>query len=357
MLLLLLSFPFFGCGSVELEVAASSSVIWVPGNYSTIREAIDAASLGDTILVSAGTYNEYVQVNKSLSIIGEGPTNTTVCSVTSVFEIRADNVTISGFTLDCGWFGSCVELVDSHGCNISNNLMYGGQATVSLYRSSTNIVAYNDIFPQTNGVGIHLLGSSDNNVIRSNYIIRASVGIFLNWGDNNTVIENKVMECHQGLRISSSNHNMARGNSFENNDGGINLWEGAGNRVYHNNLINNPSRVEDTGDNLWDNGAEGNYWDDYNGTDVDGDGIGDTYLPWRGVDHYPLMNPYWNPADINHDLKVNLSDAVLVCSAYGSKPEIDNWNPHCDIIEPYGRVNLYDAVIVCANYGKEFENL
>jgi nitrous oxidase accessory protein NosD len=30
------------------------------------------------------------------------------------------------------------------------------------------------------------------------------------------------------------------------------------------------------GPNFWDNGEEGNYWIDYNGTDADADGIGDT---------------------------------------------------------------------------------
>jgi len=72
--------------------------------------------------------------------------------------------------------------------------------------------------------------------------------------------------------------------------------------------------------NKWDNGCEGNYWCTYNGSDLDGDGIGDTYLPWEGVDYYPLMIPYWNPANVNHNLKVDLYDAVLVCTAYLSTP-------------------------------------
>jgi hypothetical protein len=41
----------------------------------------------------------------------------------------------------------------------------------------------------------------------------------------------------------------------------------------------------------WDNGSEGNYWSNYNGTDSNNDGIGDTYfIISDGVkDNYPLM--------------------------------------------------------------------
>jgi hypothetical protein len=43
--------------------------------------------------------------------------------------------------------------------------------------------------------------------------------------------------------------------------------------------------------NQYDNGAKGNYWSDYNGSDNNGDGIGDTvyYLYENNQDNYPLM--------------------------------------------------------------------
>jgi len=44
--------------------------------------------------------------------------------------------------------------------------------------------------------------------------------------------------------------------------------------------------------NIWDNGFEGNCWSDYNGTDGDGNGIGDTpyIINENNQNNYPLVN-------------------------------------------------------------------
>jgi serine protease len=63
---------------------AEARAITVPGDYSTIQQAVSAAVDGDTILVKAGTYNENVLIfNKSISLIGEGAGNTTISSFSS----------------------------------------------------------------------------------------------------------------------------------------------------------------------------------------------------------------------------------------------------------------------------------
>jgi hypothetical protein len=71
------------------------------------------------------------------------------------------------------------------------------------------------------------------------------------------------------------------------------------NTIYHNNFVNNTVQAE-VGEassvvNIWDDGypSGGNYWNNYNGTDNDGDGIGDTpyILNENNQDNYPLVNP------------------------------------------------------------------
>jgi hypothetical protein len=83
------------------------------------------------------------------------------------------------------------------------------------------------------------------------------------------------------------------------------------NLFYCNNFVNNFIHVRSNDSPGayydWDNGSVGNYWDDYEGTDANGDGIGDapyTINGWEldtwgysetgafGQDHYPLMAPF-----------------------------------------------------------------
>ena len=91
------------------------------------------------------------------------------------------------------------------------------------------------------------------------------------------------------------------------------------------------------------------------GNDTNGDGILDD---WNGTgvygrDYYPLANPYWCPADVNHDLKVGILDVVKICAAYGSKPSSSNWNPHADIAQPYGKIDILDVVSCTSHYGQD----
>ena len=45
--------------------------------------------------------------------------------------------------------------------------------------------------------------------------------------------------------------------------------------------------------NTWNNGSEGNYWNNYNGTDTNGDGIGETSytIDPKNSDNYPIIAP------------------------------------------------------------------
>ena len=76
-----------------------------PGNYSSIQDAIEDASNGDTVFVfdDSSPYNEFVWINKSINLIGEDR-NTTVIDgwgtgYKVVVYITVDNVYVTGFTI------------------------------------------------------------------------------------------------------------------------------------------------------------------------------------------------------------------------------------------------------------------
>ena len=66
-----------GTMGVSKEIFFTRAII-VPDDFSTIQEAINAASDGDIIFVRNGTYYENVVVNKAVSLIGQDSNKTIV---------------------------------------------------------------------------------------------------------------------------------------------------------------------------------------------------------------------------------------------------------------------------------------
>jgi hypothetical protein len=91
-----------------------------PGNYSSIQLAVNDSSDGGTVFVYNGTYFEDIDIYKSINVIGQDKNTTFVNSndelEKGVFYIKADNVTIKGFTIQDGQAGIHI-LGDKEGCN------------------------------------------------------------------------------------------------------------------------------------------------------------------------------------------------------------------------------------------------
>ena len=82
----------------------------------TIQYAINDGRVGngDTINVAAGTYQEDITINKSLTLQGAGRTTTTILRKTStdqVVDIEANDVTITGLKIDGGSGLACEYVV------------------------------------------------------------------------------------------------------------------------------------------------------------------------------------------------------------------------------------------------------
>ena len=335
--------------------------------YSSIQNAVYTATEGDTIYVSVGTYNENVVVNKSISLAGENKVGTIIDGNYAgiVLNVTRSNVTISGLTIQHSdtHINGGIKLSSVSNCSIFSNLIRDAKANgvgIILENSNDNRIYANILMNNTFTDGSICLYGSQHNIISDNYVTDYEIGIVIAYNSTNNYISNNIVQngTASGIRIFDSDFNTLINNTLKQNQyRGLGLLAGTSNTtVIHNNFLNNTDQVSFSGsyNTTWDNGCEGNFWSNYNGTDLDDDGVGDTVLPWEGVDNYPLMNLYWNPGDIDHDFDVDIFDIVKAAGIYSSTPFDPYWNPHCDIAEPYGIIDIFDLVTIASSYGEEY---
>jgi parallel beta-helix repeat protein len=230
-------------GAATLEVGPGQS-------YLTIQSAVDAASTGDVVSVNDGVYSENVVVRKSgISITGKNKEKAIIDGKKASSGIKIDqagNIVISGLT-------------------IRNSGASGAfDAGVTIYSAKNNTVV--NMILINNIVGISVYAESSNNVISGNDI-RSNInhGIFIHSSGNNRIYNNNIRENKIGIYVDQSKNNM----------------------IYANNLIDNSDEQGyDNGQNSWDDGRSGNYWNDHK----TGGGYIISGAP-KAKDNYPLSSP------------------------------------------------------------------
>jgi parallel beta-helix repeat protein len=195
-----------------------------PGNYTTVQGAVDAAKDGDTIFVYNGTYNEEVEINKTLTLVGESQSNTIIASYT-VLSVTADWVNITGFGIVPVGMDPDIPLgiriwSASH-CSIHNNTLEPSTMAgvgIRMSSSSDNTISNNRFINSSSGIGVW---TSHNNAIHNNTLINMISGINLYRSDNNTLANNTVQLSWLALEIDGSVNNTAVGNVMT--EGGIHM--------------------------------------------------------------------------------------------------------------------------------------
>ncbi|NIU11963.1 MAG: hypothetical protein GWN81_24650, partial [Phycisphaerae bacterium] len=242
---------------------SQTTVHKVPEDYSTIQQAVDAASPGDTIEVSADVYYENVYVEKSLTFKGQNKHNTIVDGngTGHAFWLTQSNVIISGFTIRNGdYCGIRAEGAGGHFItdNIIMNNPYGVYVSytangstivgntfhsnsifgIKVYSSSNNNISNNHMSHST--YGVKLDETSEYNSIAGNTISEVSHGIYIGYSSNNNIDQNNIMSSKiNGIYSLYSDFTNIRNNTFSECAYGIQLYGTSNNVVLGNTMVQN----------------------------------------------------------------------------------------------------------------------
>jgi hypothetical protein len=237
------------------------------GNFSSIQDAINSSKTGNTIFIYSGIYYEKnLEIEKNnIKIVGENKETTIIDGTTfeknnctAAINIFSNNVILQGFTIKNIHFGIIV-----HGYNNKIDNVIISDTGENITNCSMKSYAL-------------FLSSSHNNTITNIEFYNNSNSIMLfDNCNNNKIYQNNITNNHNnGLTIFNSSEN---------------------NIIYQNNFIINTQNAYDESSNIWFYESQGNFWDDYNGTDENNDSIGDTpYFISGGIsqDDFPLIKPF-----------------------------------------------------------------
>ena len=212
--------------------------------YRSIQHAIDVADEGDTIYVFEGTYNESLQIDKQISLIGLDRDNTTINKIGKrpryLIEVTASHVVIEDLTISDIYHVTRVALIYStadyltlEGVNITDSDTWG----IYLDSSQGNTIG-NSIMNVTKGIYSYY---SDNNVFSNNDLCNSSeAAIQLYKSDNNIIFSNRFFNNKYGVYSQNSNNNNISGNTINNSAlDGIKLYSGSNNVVRNNSVTYN----------------------------------------------------------------------------------------------------------------------
>ena len=291
-----------GRGQVTIDAGGKGSVVYIETDGVTLK--------GLHLTNSGESYNDIdagVQVRGNFNVLRNLEIDNSLFGIdlgqAEHNIIKHNRITSKPFEL--GVRGDSVRLWYSFHNQVTDNVIRDSRDMVVWY-SSDNLIARNDsrggryslhfMYSQfnevidnhyeDNSVGIFLM-YSDGVVVKNNYIAHASgptgMGIGFKETSDVEIFGNTIVNCATGLYLDVSPYQPDTTNRFVDNViayGGVaiqflNDWQG--NLFQGNHIVGNISQVIVSGGksanrNRW----VGNYWDDYQGFDRNGDAVGDT---------------------------------------------------------------------------------
>ncbi len=299
-----LEFPLTidGQGKVTIDAGGQGSVIYLDTDGAVLRN-LHLTNSGN----SHNDIDSGIQVRGNFNVIKDNVIDNCLFGVD--LQQSENNIIrrnrISSKPVELGMRGDSVRLWYSFRNKITDNVIRDSRDMVVWY-SADNVIARNDSrngryslhfmysrfnevdsnHYENNSVGIFLM-YSDSVVVKNNYIAYANgptgMGIGFKETSDVEIAGNQIVYCATGLYIDVSPYQPDTTNRIHNNVVAftsiaidfLNDW--TGNEFKGNSFKGNQTQISVAGGktanrNLW----KGNYWDDYEGFDLNDDGVGDT---------------------------------------------------------------------------------
>jgi hypothetical protein len=230
---------------------------------------------------------------------------TLTCNIYAAVKILRSNIILNGagYTLSGPYNGTASNIwVIGNGPDKDSLAQY--VIGVDLSNSSVEGVTIENLNVENFSIGMYIW--TRNNTVTGDGVSYNIVGILLS-GSNSTITRNYIASNMRGLFFGFTSGSIPNDlyiydNDFEKNNIQMNGCTCK--------LLNSSEPIH-----YWDYGKEGNYWSDYNGTDSNHDGLGDTpyIIDLLNQDRYPLIQSPVKPPIPNLTAK-NL-DGLIVLSA------------------------------------------
>jgi len=214
--------------------------------YKSIQKAVDISKAGDTIKVKKGHYKETkISVNKAIHIIGEDrPILDGGNKTESIFVIKADNFSISGFkfiNVGMSYTKEIAAIYTSHCTNftLSDNIIENCFYAFIMQRANYGVLSKNKvtghaISETTSGNGFHLW-KCKNMRIEKNTIHNMRDGIYMEHVTKSFISNNKSEgNIRYGMHFMFSHHNEFHHNEFKNNGAGVAVMFSKFIKMHHN---------------------------------------------------------------------------------------------------------------------------
>lgn len=233
---------------VNLVINGEDTLIVAPGE--SIQAAINAASVGETVVVDPGTYHENIRLRTGVNVVGAGQTATILQGLGNSNVVTAINVTdarMEGFKIIGSGSDPNLAGVNISGGSVefSRNWIYGNINGIRIQSSSSAIIRNNLI--ERNGsttdaylnYGISCLSSTP--LIANNLVMNTrGAALYFAWADstgaqviNNTIVDSADygVWCYNGANVTIKNNIIARNNT------GISASYGAAPLISFNNVF------------------------------------------------------------------------------------------------------------------------